>query len=284
MIELKSAKLKNQKGIALVMTLLILSLMMVSVTALSRIIIGEVKMAVNTTNSMAAYYAADSAIEKSLYYIKYARKYGDDTPLNSLYDKYFYMIDSEQSFYFSEVATSNSGHVNYDVTPSSPAHVDIVDLAGDLGTIDWGSATPDTYRLDWLIEDCFPFHASDRLEVTKYSFNATGLSDVDKDIVICNCTFGDVSCDNTLSTYPILGSNFYRLVFRPLDSTAESITFNVYDSGASVISIPSQVAVTADGIYKNAKYRLKVEIPTLGALSDVFSYVIFSEEALIKNL
>jgi len=66
------------------MSLIILSIMIVSAVALSRVTLGELRMALNTTNSLNAFYAADSAIEKSLYRVKFFRRYGDDASFNAL--------------------------------------------------------------------------------------------------------------------------------------------------------------------------------------------------------
>ena len=68
---MKSNKInKNEKGVILVMAMMILALMMTSVLALSKIIRGEINMTRNIDNSIIAFYVAESGIEKSLYYIK----------------------------------------------------------------------------------------------------------------------------------------------------------------------------------------------------------------------
>lgn len=295
MNKLKQKNIKEQKGAALVMTLLILSLMMTSAVALSRIILGEVRMAVNTINSLSAFYAADSGIEKSLYYIKYARKNSNTDPFNNLQNKN-YLLDNGESFYFVQASTTAPGFIAYDVTTSTPAHVDIIDPAGNISNIDWdtvsGPGDSHYYQLTWSIDNCFPFHASDKLEITSNAFSNISLfnASTKKDIAICDCSYNsnDV-CSLTSANYPISDSNFYRFSFRPLNNTVKSIAFDIYadPSGGApdyIVGIASNAVVTVDGSYKNSKYRLRVEIPALAAVSDIFSYVIFSEEELKKNL
>lgn len=298
--ESKEQNIERQRGAALVMSLLILSLMMTSAVALSRIILGEVRMATNTINSLSAFYAADSGIEKSLYYIKYTRKNSSIASFDNLQDN-SYSLDNGGSFYFVQASTTSPGFIAYDVTTSTPAHVDIVDPSGNISNIDWdivsGVADSHYYQLTWTIDDCFPFHASDKLEITTTAFsNPLGLfgTATKKDIVICDCSYStDINlidkCSDITTTYPISDSNFYRFSFRPLNNTVKSIAFDIYTNPSDgspdyIVGIASNVAVTVDGIYKNSKYRLKVEVPALAALSDVFSYVIFSEEELKKNL
>jgi len=288
-------KLKEQKGVALVMALLILSLMMVSAVALSRIILGEVRMTVNTINSLSSFYAADSGIEKGLYYIKYARRNSTLVPFNDLLGNK-YSIASGQAFTYVEATTTAPGFISYDVTTSSPAHVDIIDPSGDISNIDWDPISDPTYthsyHLIWEVANCFPFHASDKLEITTNSFSNPGAggfgAETTKDIVICDCnSYANDFCKDTTTYYPISDSRFYRFSFRPLNDTVKSIYFNIlaYPTVGSPydVGIASNASLIVDGAYKNSKYRLRVEIPSLGALSDAFSYVIFSEEDLSKN-
>ncbi|MBT4210147.1 MAG: hypothetical protein HOE19_04525 [Candidatus Komeilibacteria bacterium] len=302
-------KIKNeQSGAVLVMALLILFLMMTSAVALSRIILGEVKMVVNTTNSLSAFYAADSAIEKGLYYIKYARKNRglfttprqSTDPFNDLAFKSFPPTGPPYDFYYRKASSTSSGFTVYNVNTTTPAHIDIINPSGDLdAVINWGIAGYNShgYFVSWSIKDCFPFHASDRLEITKHSFGSVGSlnSDTEKDIIICNCSYNsdiDISnnCDADLATGDILDDRYHRFSFKPLDGEVESLSFDIhaYDFGNpetyEIVSIPSNASIIAEGIFKNARYSLQVDLPAFGSTSDIFSYVIFSEEELKKDL
>lgn len=286
-------KTKEQSGATLVMSLLILSLAMASAIALSRVILGEIRMTINTSNSLRAFYAADSAIEKSLYYIKYSKINGDDQTLNNLRNTLFSM-DGNQFFNFAEVSTTTQGFAFYDITTSTPAHIDILDPTGNITNIEWNaSLATHYYTIDWSIDNCFPTHASDKLEVTGYSFTnpVSGFAvAVDKDVRLCNCAYNaDIDISNTcveaLTEKTIFTDRFYRFSFRPLDSTVKSLFFKTFIDGTppTQIGAVSNTKIIADGIYRNAKYRLQVEIPATSPLSDIFSYVIFSEEVLRKN-
>lgn len=293
---MNSIKLKpklEQKGAVLVMALLILSAMMTSAVALSRIILGEVRMTVNTRNSMTAFYAADSAIEKGLYYLKFARKYGDADPLYNMEKKGFNIDGLRHRFYYQDIVTSTPSFSALKVSTSTPASVDILDPAGELSSIDWDPNTDvgDTYYyvLDWSIENCFPDHVSDRIEITTYSFDSNFNTQTEKDIAICNCGLNDAdSCDENLTQKDIVDTKYYRFSFRPLNTTAEDISFNIYKRDGSptdpLVGIISNMSIIADGIYRNASLRMQVDTPTYGSLSDIFSYVVFSEEEIIKDL
>ena len=171
--------------------------------------------------------------------------------------------------------------------------MDIVDPVGNLpAIIDWepNSTATHYYQVEWSINDCFPLHASDRLEITNYYFDSSDPFDVSvsKDLVVCNCSFlSNNSCDPDLTEKTIFDNHFYRFSFRPLDSTVESLAFKVWANpivGVDYLATStSNIYIATDGNYKNVKYRMSVEIPALAPASDIFSYVVFSEEILRKN-
>jgi len=289
---IKQRNKKNQNGAALIVALLILSLTMVSATALGRIIFGEVRITINTANSTTAFYAADGGIEKALYYLKYSQARGSTGFLDSLESQTFTMDGSNSTFYYQDISTSTPGFTFYNISTSTPAHVDIADPVGNLpAIIDWepNSTATHYYQVEWSIADCFPSHASDRLEITNYFFNNDPFDvSVSKDLVVCNCAFASNNfCDANLTEKTIFDNHFYRFSFRPIDSTIQSLAFKVWAhpvAGADYLATStSNISIAADGNYKNAKYRLNVEIPALAPASDIFSYVIFSEEVLKKN-
>jgi len=287
--------IKHQQGAALVIALLILSLTIVSATALGKVILGELRISLNARNSLIAFYAADTAIEKSLYYLKYNNIRGLSWPIGSLENETFYMYGSNANFTFQQISTSTPGYSFYDITTSSPAHIDIIDDVGNLpASIDWDTTNSSHYYVvDWNILDCFPDHVSDRLEITSYYFNNDPFDVVsDKDVVICNCSFDidpDIrnACDSSLTTKTIFDNNFYRFSFRPLDGPVDSLFFNVWANPALgsdyLASSTANLYVVADGTYKNSQHRLTVEIPETSPISDIFSFVVFSEEVIRKE-
>jgi len=279
--------INRQEGATLLMSLLILSLTMASAVALSRIILGELRMTVSATNYLRAFYAADSAIEKGLYYVKYSRVNGDNTSFSSLYtEPNLNLTDDGIDLTFTQASTTIPSYISYDISTSTSAHVDIIDPAGDISSIDWDPSSTDDhyYNLTWHINSCYPYHASNRLEITSYSFASPFVTSVEKDVAVCNCVFGNDDC--SVYQKSILDTRFYRFSFRPLDTSVTSILFEVYRDtvgGPVLVDTTANFAVKAIGKYKGNSYILKAEIPALAATSDIFSYVIFSEESLIKG-
>jgi predicted membrane-bound dolichyl-phosphate-mannose-protein mannosyltransferase len=61
----------------LVVTLLILSLAATTVMLVTGLIAMQIRISVNTVNAISAYYAGESGIEQSLYYLQYSRNLND---------------------------------------------------------------------------------------------------------------------------------------------------------------------------------------------------------------
>ena len=281
----KSKNLQANKGMALVMSLLIMSLIMVSALAFSRIIFGEIRMSLNVINSIGSFYTADAGMEKSLFYLKYAKLSSNLANFEGLVNDPDVIFNSNnQSFKIVVADSSYVGFTAYDVTSSSPAQVDIVDPVGNIDTISW-PIPASIYKIEWYVDSCWPYHASDRLEVSYTSFGENFFNPIiEKDIIVCNCSYNTQDkCSTQVAGYSIANDRYYSFSFRPLNDTVSRLDFNLSD-GTNNLGILSQVAITVDGAYKNSQYRLKANLPAISPLSNVFSYVIFSEESLIKDL
>jgi hypothetical protein len=287
---LKQAKQyrNNQEGIVLVMALMILTVVLVSVLALSRILLNEVKMSINLNNSMVSFYSAESGIEKSLYYIKYSRQQNDFASFDSLdtIGSNIYTlgeVEDGQSVTIAMSTTTAADFYQYNVTTSSPAHVNIIDPAGDISNIDWGAGQIEyQYRVYWELEDCFPSKVNHRIEITDVSFSDNFTEPYVKTYVrICDCAYDSNQCNDDLTALNALTNKFHRFSFRPLDSTIRQLSF---DLDAGNIGILSEADIEVYGNYKNSQYYIKVRLPSLNPVSNVFDYVIFSEEELIKDL
>lgn len=264
------------------MTLMILSVAMLTGLFMNSIILGEVRVSLNTANVINSYYAAESGIEKALYYLTTDQLtdnidfYEDLSVTGNLYSlgsgSYTYAMTSVRA---AEFLASN-------VSTSTPAHVSIVDPRGDISSINWSADTVVSGLLRWKINDCFPSHASDRMEVTLYSFtNNFNSAIVDKTVGICDCK-SDINIDSCtgISLASLSPNRYYRLVFRPLDAEVSNLIFSLSDTNG----IYSETLTQVKGKYKNSEYLLQAKMSALKPTSDIFSYVIFSEEELIKDL
>jgi hypothetical protein len=268
----------NSQGVTLVVALLILSLAASTVMLVTGLIALQIKSSLNTVNSIAAYYAGESGVEQGLYYIKYSRE-------NSDFASNFDYLENAS---FDSVSLDNAGKYNilvasttltrfwdiYNLSTSSPQHIDIVDPAGRVESITNGPSG--AFSINWSINSCFPTEASSRLETTINSFESNFANPQTRTLVdICNCAYGNDSCESI--NYVLDSNRYYRIGFRALDANVKNLKFSL-DSG-----IKSQASIEAEGFYRNSRYRVKAQLPALSPTSDIFSYVIFSEEDLTKG-
>ena len=64
----------NQKGVVLVYTLGVMSMLLAVALVFSNVMMSDLNQAKSIDNSVMAYYAADSGLEKSLFYLRQADK------------------------------------------------------------------------------------------------------------------------------------------------------------------------------------------------------------------
>ncbi len=279
---------KNNPGFALVMTLMILSVAMLTGLFMNSIIVGEVRVSLNTVNVVNSYYAAESGIERALYYITTDKladnaTYYDDldsVPPDSLANSATYVYES------TSISAPNFSATN--INNTNPAHVSIVDPRGDIANIEWSTNIDIQGLVKWRINNCFPTvespisHTSDRLEITQYSFaNSFSSPAVYKIVAVCDCSNDPLilnSCRN-INLTSISGNKYYRFVFRPLDSPVNGLDFSLINASG----ILSETLTKVKGKYKNSEYLLQAKMSALQPASDIFSYVIFSEEDLTKD-
>ena len=128
--KIKNKILADQQGVVLVMSLMILLVMMISVISLAQVIFGEIKMTRNADNSIVAFYAAESGIERGLFLLKFSKKQGDLSYFDRLADadpEYNnYSLDLERSVSFVEATTTVEYYEPYYISTTTPARVDIV--------------------------------------------------------------------------------------------------------------------------------------------------------------
>jgi hypothetical protein len=248
---------------------------------MNSIIVGEVRVSLNTINVVNSYYAAESGIEKALYYV---------TSNNITYYDNLDAIPAPPSlangasYTYDLTSISAPNFVATNVSNTNPAHVSIVDPFGNIGLIDWTASTEPGAGLKWKINNCFPAdpsegnHASDRIETTIYSFDANFANpDVKKLVSVCDCKINENIDECTGVSFGLTDNRYYKFTFRPLDSVASVIDFSV-SSG-----ILSETLTKVKGRYKNSEYLLQAKMSALQPTSDIFSYVIFSEEDLTKD-
>jgi len=275
---------KNQKGVILVMSMLILSIMMISVLALSKIIMGEINMTRNIDNNIVAFHAAESGIEKALYYIKYSVDNRDFTTFDNLVNTYDFDDDFEREFKITEASKEAAYWEKHNVEWKKPVHVSMIDPSGDISSTITGKTN---YKVEWSIDNCSN-HMDDKLEITLESFkNHFNNTETDKHIVTCGSCNEDLCAGDSTGTFSsnIDSNSFYRFSFNIMDGDPNPyyshLVFTAYDDSATQ-GILSEASIKVEGNYRNSVQHLQARLPSLGSVSDIFSYVVFSGSTLSK--
>lgn len=289
MIELNpQSKFNNNQGVILLIALMILTVMLVSVLALTKVIVGEVKMTRNTDNSIAAFYATESGIEKVMYYLKWARQeqfggftFDDFTEL----DEEVIDLGNGMSFVINQASTTDETFVLGKISTSTSAYIDLIPPAAQLDVVQgWYNC----YKVDWEIENCWTDHINDRLEISYTSLGQWfDTSTTTKHTAFCNCGADTNDQCQQISSGAINNNYYYRFSFRPLDGSVASTTFRAYTAVANCgdgdSSVPSKATIKVTGSYRRSTYSITARLPIYSPISDVFSYILFSEEAIRKG-
>lgn len=276
MKNIKLTKIKDQSGVALIMTLTVLFAVLFSVFTISYIISGEVRVANDIKNSISSFYVAESGLEKGLFYLKYSRENNDYSYFTAL-QGFTTSTSNGGTYLISTSSLSAPDYTAHDVPTSTSAYVDIIEPPGNVDSISWGTA--DTYQIDWAVLNCFPDYASTRLQITLNSFQQNFSNpESETQIAVCNCSYGSDQCDTYTGAVSPL--RYYRFIFRPLDVKVKQIDFSINNGGEG---IPSETIIESYGSYKGSRYYMSAQVPAFSSTYDIFQYIIFSEENLNKQ-
>lgn len=278
-MKLNIKKIKNnQSGVVLIMSLMILLVMIISVIALSRVIVGEVKMTRNSDNSIVAFYAAESGIEKALYYLKLGRENTNFSDFIALEGTESFM-DNERNFSFTAATTTSDYFEAFDISTSSPATAQII-LPGGLVPTGLEAQLSSSYNIKWSIDDCLAGgHASDRLEVSAtslYKESSILKSDTQQVTGVCGCEGGGDTCVE-IDNSSITADKFYYFTFRPLNNTVTYLKLTPDNK------YPSEANIEVVGNYRQSSHTINVKVNTVAPASNIFSYVLFSDDELSKG-
>jgi len=258
---------RKQAGNILPLSMVMIFLILMSALGIGAVVMEGAKRAVETDQSISAYYMADSGVEKQLYEIR--KNNQTLTYVNSLGGSYF-NGGSWESTGDLEPTTSKQIQV---VTTSSFAVLDIFDpdnLTTSLGI--------DNVNLTWQKDPVCP-NPNARMEVSyAYWEIIAGVPQFPSDnqfvVLPKNDTYNmDV---------PLDPNKFYRIRLRTYDCAAINVNASFSASGMPK-PYPGDITLSAEGTFGKATQKIAATMPKLDILSGVFSYVIFSECTLLKG-
>lgn len=221
-----------------------------------------------SVDSVAAYYMADAGIERQLYEVRKNNLTVDD--LNKLGEKY-----SNESSWVSTGAIEPSSNKVFDsIATSSFAVVDLFNP-------DALNVPPGVTKLHitWSKDPQCSGSTASTIEVSYSYWDLSGgipkLPDEAYTVLDKNNSYDmDVS-----GLHP---NRSYRMRIRTFDCPARNVVVQAYKD-ANQIGIPGDITLSAEGTYKKATQKIAVTMPKQDVLSGLFSFVIFSECALVKG-
>ncbi|MDQ7814938.1 MAG: hypothetical protein RDU25_04010 [Patescibacteria group bacterium] len=261
------AKVRKDVGNILPLSMVMIFLILLSALGIGVVVMEGSQRAVETDQSVSAYYMSDSGIEKQLYEI---RKNNQTLAYVNALDGTYINGGTWESTGDLEPTTSKQIQV---VTTSSFAVLDIFDpdnLTTSLGI--------DNMRLTWQ-KDPSCTNPSARMEVGyAYWEIVAGVPQFPSDNQFVVLPKNDAYSMNV----PLDPNKFYRIRLRTYDCAAINVNAAFTGSGAPV-PYPGDITLSAEGTFGKTTQKIAATMPKLDILSGVFSYVIFSECTLLKG-
>ncbi len=264
---------KSQSGITLVLSLLIIAAVTAVAVAISVLIINEVIGTRGITYSVKSFYASETAIEKGLWLLRDYRRRGEtieDTidALNG--DGSGALQDARVTW--QRQATNISEDVSVNIRKDESVFFDLYDTDGIHKPRSVNISTP----------DCGPTNI--QLAWTGWA-PGTGYYDRTWKNFPAPC---NGSVDIPLEYNPSEDPERFRLQIRAFDGAATDLTLVVKDELDQILDIASTIQMTAVGVFPDgsvlsASQAIQASVPWILPISDIYSYVIYSEEDLTKN-
>ncbi len=263
-------KYTKEKGSIMVITVMILAVMSVIVFSLSIIMNRQIDFTKNLDYSLLAYYGAESSLEQALFE---ARK----LDIISL-SKQGVLLNNVK--WKRDIQTTKNGLFFKKVLKNKSVQVDLFDpdnLSCVNSTIgvncNW-----DSLKLEWqgggtILLTITEWQASNfiNFNIEKNTVKTVRLLNVTTPWIINS----------------IKPQTNYRLKIKPLFNDIYNLKIHIYskdDAEGIEIPIPNYLTIKALGEYKQNKQALKVTVPRNTPLSNLYDYVLFSQEDIKKEV
>ncbi|MBU0540459.1 hypothetical protein KKF59_04065 [Patescibacteria group bacterium] len=245
----------NILPLALIMTFTIL----LAGLGIATVVLEDSHRARDIDDSVAAYYMADSGIERQLFEIrKRAETLSYAAGLSSEYPNAGKWVSTAAVEQVSDKKFSA-------ITENDFRVLDLFD-PDNLGA----AAGVDEIQITW--------DGSGQLEVgyAQWQSGATVMWPSDDAYVVLYAFAPslDISLDPTKA---------YRLRLKALNGDVSNVTISVFNAGAAV-AFPGDITLSAEGTYGKATQKIVVSMPKQDVLSGLYNYVLFSECQLLKGV
>ncbi len=263
---------KKPKGSALLIALLIMTGVVAVSAGTAQIVLTEVKQSASIDRASLAFYAAETGLEKSMYYV---RKRGTDV---SFFDKYNELLESKARYSLTTSKTETAVYTSIEKDKSYQLDLfgggDLIALNKQIKSIKLECAgAPNA-----LIEASWVSWKTD---------GTINTPNMETQLVDCQNGGSYINLNNMSDDL----FHTVRLIARHDD--VEGLQITAYDQENPAgdcncqVSMPSKVVIKSVGVMSSSDGRvnqsLSVSMPLREPVLGVFNSVIFSEESLEKN-
>ena len=254
-------KIKNsESGSLLLMSVLILTGLLSAASTIGLLTLKNIKQTILVDASAVAFYAAESGVEDSLYEIR-----KNDTAPSSLGDG-----SLGNSATFSRTISTNQESVASDISEDDIWSVNLYNPNDTLAPLD----NPiKSLLLSWQSS------GSAWLEVRVTPWDTSGNIGIPASYLLDPASSGILNLEDSTAT-------IYRAQIRPLYEDVTNVVVKAYSAfdaaSGTQVDLPSNITVYSEGAFSRSKQVVRSVMPARSPLSGAFSYVLFTEDDLIK--
>jgi len=282
-------EIKNQSGMVLILSVLIISSVLLTATVFGNLIIREILQSRLIDQSIQAYYLAESGAERALYQTRIAESVTDCAAIGagSCQENNSHCTSKSEIPCITATPGSLAGLAgDWQINVSQEAETNFILQEGETFQMDLFS--PQQVR----DADIAGIEVGSQTSVGLYG-ELTNLTNILK--------VGDENCDDQppvfkgIITAPqrlsgldgknILGSCSYIFRLRyPLNNSepTDLITLKVYNDSGELVDIPSRLIIASAASFGNSQQTVTVRTPIRPPLSGLYDFVLFSEKEIVK--
>jgi len=268
---------KDQRGIILVMTLIIMAILLSVAIGFGVVIISDIRQAASIDNSIIAYFAADAGLERNLFLL---RKQEDVKSINDLISKTGNLAGSDSDWNISSSTNFEPTFLRQRI--KNGQSVKLFFLNRDTET---DPNAVESISVDWN---------KSLLSPTKMQISFTRLKP-ETDGVVYKTDQNLVALSTTSDCYNFLdlpSKSDYVVEIKALGSSdgyIDDLKVIGYDGECNddnrekIDNAISNLTLISEGLHGNSKQRIIAHLPPRTPVSGIFSFVLFSEEDITKK-
>jgi len=286
------SKLKEKKGMVLVLAILIIAAILGAAALFSNVVIREIQQSRLIDQSMQAYYFAESGAERALYQVRRREAVIDCDSITSgsvcetnghcSSDDVFCINQDEGGLEVSgswQVAADNEQETSVNLKKGESFQIDLFSPYQEADTAESSIDAIEVSRDDSLLLYGEFTNLTNILGITS-KFDCASQPPVFKDYLI-----SDEFIIRNLDDQDIIESCSYafRLTFLPGPGESnELFTIKVYDRYIEQLKIPSRLIVDSSAEFGQSWQQIRVKTPIRPPLAGLYDFVLFSEQEIRK--